>query len=113
VANQLPVDARIGISSTELRVIASNASSGPIGTDAGIWITPLTGLETFPLPNDLDFHQQSILQRLCEMKIDYLFVGEVGQPFDRNRMIAMPEWYKPLLSMPKTGVYEITGCNDS
>jgi hypothetical protein len=33
----------------------------------------------------------------------------MGQPFDADRIKTHPEWYRPLLSMPKTGVYEVTG----
>jgi hypothetical protein len=45
------------------------------------------------------------------MEIGYLFVGEAGQPFDTDKIKEHPEWYRPLLSMPKTGVYEVTGCD--
>ena len=110
VANQLPVHARIGVASTELRVVASNISQGLVGADAGIWITPLTGRATIPLPNHLEFDQQPILDQLCDLGIDYLYVGEMGQPFDVSKVLTRPEWYTPLLSMPKTGVYEVVGC---
>ena len=38
---QLPADARIGISATELNVLASDSFEGYVGGDAGIWVTPL------------------------------------------------------------------------
>jgi hypothetical protein len=110
VANWLPVDARIGIASAELKVLQSESSEGNVGADAGIWITPLTGRVTIPLAYDTDFSRQATLERLCELEIKYLFVGETGQPFDVDRIKTHPEWYRPLLSMPKTGVYEVTGC---
>lgn len=109
-ADQLPVEARIGIASTDLKVMSYEASEGTVGADAGIWITPLTGRVTIPLSYDTDFAQQITLEHLCELKIEYLFVGEMGQPFDAGRINSRPEWYRPLLSMPKTGVYEVTGC---
>ena len=111
VANQLPVDARIGIASTELKVMVSESSEGDVGADAGIWVTPLTGRVTIPLPNGLEFGQQTILEKLCESNISYLYVGEKGQPFDTGKIVSRPESYRPLLSMPKTGVYEVTGCD--
>lgn len=111
VADQLPVEARIGIASTELKVMASEASEGEVGADAGIWIAPLTGRVTIPLPNTSAFDQESTLKSLCELGIGYLFMGETGQPFDADSILAHPEWYRPLLSMPKTGVYEVIGCN--
>ena len=111
MADQLPVEARIGIASAELRVLQSESSEGDVGADAGIWITPLTGRVTIPLAYDTDFSRQATLERLCEMEIGYLFVGEAGQPFDTDKIKEHPEWYRPLLSMPKTGVYEVTGCD--
>ena len=110
MAKQLPVDARIGIASTELKVMTSDVSEGDIGIDAGIWVTPLTGRMTIPLPNDLEFGQQSTLEKICDLKINYLFVGEKGQPFGVEKIASHPERYKPLLSMPKTRVYEVIGC---
>jgi hypothetical protein len=111
VADQLPVEARIGISSTQLMVISDQLSQGDAGADAGVWLTPLTGRMTIPLPNTSAFDEESTLQSLCELGIGYLFVGEIGQPFDTSKILARPEWYRPLLSMPKTGVYEVIGCN--
>lgn len=113
IANQLSADARIGISSTELIVIASNVSTGIMGADAGIWVMPLTGRITLPLPYQFEFDQLLEMERLCELGIDYLFVGESGQPFDVKKIISRPGWYRPLLSMPKTRVYEVIGCNDN
>lgn len=111
MANQLPADARIGISSTELKVTTSESSEGNVGADAGIWITPLTGHVTFPLPFDMGFDQLSTLERLCELGIGYVYVGEIGWPFNVAKITSRSEWYKPLLSMPKTGVYEVIGCD--
>jgi hypothetical protein len=111
MADQLPVDARIGISSTQLKVMASEISEGDVGADAGIWIMPITGRTTIALPNTSAFDQEPALKSLCELGIDYLFVGEIGQPFDASKILSRPEWYRPLLSMPKTGVYEVIGCN--
>jgi hypothetical protein len=110
MSNQLPVDARIGISSTELKVMASESSEGDVGADAGIWITPLTGRATFPLPYNSNFDERATWEGLCELEIDYLYVGEAGYPFNADMIGSHPEWYRPLLSMPKTRVYEVVGC---
>jgi len=111
MAKQLPVNARIGIASTQLKVLTSDASEGDVGADAGIWITPLTGRVTFPLPYNSDFNDPAIWKIICEKQIGYLFVGEIGYPFDNRKLMAHPEWFRPLLSMPKTRVYEVLGCN--
>ena len=109
VAKQLPVDARIGISSTQLKVI-SETSEGDVGADAGIWITPLTGRVTIPLPYNTDFNDTATWEIICEKRIGYLFVGQAGDPFDSGKIDAHPERYRPLLSMPRTRVYEVVGC---
>ena len=110
IENQLSVDARIGIASTELRVVAANVFEGDVGGDAGIWITPLIERRTVPLSYDSEFDQQEVLDLLCAKKIEYLFVGELGQTFDVERLGIRPTWYRPLLSISGTRVYEVVGC---
>ena len=112
MADQLPVDARIGIASTALKVVVDDIPEGDVGADAGIWITPLIDRMTIMLPSDLDFGQQSSLNTLCNKSISHLFVGELGQTFDITRLNLRPIWYRPLLTLPRTRVYEVTGCSD-
>ena len=109
--NQLPVDSRIGISSMELKVVVMDIVEGYVGGDAGIWVTPLIDRATILLPYDLDFDKQVVLDILCSRGIDYLFAGELGHTFDNIKLNSRPEWYRPLLSFPKTRVYEIIGCD--
>jgi len=108
---QLPVDARVGIASTVLKVVVDDIVEGDIGTDAGVWVTPLTGRVTILLPNDLDFDQGAVLELVCQKNVQYIFVGELGQPFNMMRLNSRPIWYRPLLSISKTGVYEMIGCD--
>jgi hypothetical protein len=109
--NNLPPDARILISAVELMVLASDSFQGYVGGDAGIWITPLTDRHTIPFLNYSDFSQQTTLDSLCEFKVSHLYIGETGQTFDDSQISIHPEWYKILLSMPKTKVYEVIGCD--
>jgi hypothetical protein len=106
----LPANARIAISSTELRVLASDSPQGAAGGDAGIWITPLTGRTTIPLPYQSDFSQPAIFDILCKRRARYIFVGEKGAIFNNNLLSAYPDQYQILLSMPTTKVYQVTGC---
>ncbi|GAB4462471.1 MAG: hypothetical protein Kow0070_21510 [Anaerolineales bacterium] len=110
-AAQLPLDARIGVSAMPLDVLPGAAPEGDVGTDAGIWITPLTGRVTLLFPFFADFSQRAVLDILCRDKISHLFVGERGRTFERSLLDSRPDWYRPLLSMPQTAVYEVTGCN--
>jgi hypothetical protein len=111
MADQLPVDARIGISSTVLKVVVDDVVEGDVGADAGIWVTPLTDRVSVLLPNDLHFDQKHVLDNICEKRISHLFVGEMGQSFDVSYLNSSPTWYRPLLSLPRTRVYEVTGCD--
>jgi hypothetical protein len=107
---KLPAKARIGISATELKVLASGSFEGYVGGDAGIWITPLIERVTFPIRYDTNFNEQASLDELCQRQISHLYVGELGQSFNFTQINAQPAWYKALLSMPKVKVYEVVGC---
>lgn len=107
----LPADARILVSAVDLIVLASGTAQGYLSGDAGAWITPLTDRVTIPSPYNSDLGQRGIFDDLCEMQVNYIYVGEIGQTFDASQLIAHSDWYKPLLSMPRAGVYQIIGCN--
>ena len=106
----LPADARILTSSSELRVLATDSFQGSAGADAGTWINPLTSRATLPLPYFSDFSQQTTLDTLCNMQVNYIYVGEAGLTFDDTKIAPHPDWYKALLSMPKVKVYQVIGC---
>lgn len=106
----LPSKARILISSTELRVIASDSPQGAAGGDAGAWITALTDRTTISLPYQSDFSQQAIFDTLCQRGAEYIYVGETGATFNNGLLTAYPDRYKILLSMPTTKIYQVTGC---
>ena len=106
----LPVDARILTASTELRVLATDSFQGSVGGDAGIWINPLTGRSTIPMPYFSDFSQQTTFDSLCKMGVTHIYVGETGLTFDDTKIAPHPDWYKILLSMPKVKVYQLIGC---
>jgi hypothetical protein len=110
IANQLPINARIGISATELKVLVSGSFEGYVGGDAGIWITPMINRVTLPLRYDTNFSEQATLDDLCQKSISHLYVGALGQVFDDSQLNAQPGWYKLLLSMPKVKVYQVVGC---
>ena len=106
----LPVDAHIVTASTEMMVMATDSFQGSVGGDAGIWINPLIGRGTIPLPYLSDFSQQTTLDSLCTMGATHIYVGETGLTFDDTKITPHPEWYRILLSMPKVKVYQVIGC---
>ncbi|MEO7840116.1 MAG: hypothetical protein ABIU06_12265 [Anaerolineales bacterium] len=111
IDQNLPADARILVSAVDLIVLASGTAQGYLSGDAGAWITPLTDRVTVPRPYNSDFDQRDVLDDLCTMEINYIYVGEKGQTFNASQLMAHPDWYKPLLSMPKAGVYQTVGCD--
>jgi len=111
IDKNLPTDARILVSAVDLIVLASGTAQGYLSGDAGAWITPLTDRVTIPRPYVSDFNQREVLDDLCKLEINYIYVGEIGQAFDASQLTAHPDWYKSLLSMPRAGVYQIVGCD--
>ena len=106
----LPSEARILTSSTELRVLASDSFQASVSGDAGAWITPLTDRATIPLPYYSDFGQQTTFDTLCQLEANYIYVGESGTTFNNEQIEPYPNWYKVLLSMPNVKIYQVTGC---
>jgi hypothetical protein len=113
IDKNLSSEARIAIASTELRVFISDAPQGAAGGDAGIWITPLTGRTTVPLPYQSDFGQPLVFDTLCRSDAEYLYVGDTGATFNDALLAAYPDRYKVLLSMPRAKVYQLIGCPQS
>lgn len=113
IDKNLSSEARIAIASTELRVFISDAPQGAAGGDAGIWITPLTGRTTLPLPYQSDFGQPHVFDTLCHWDAEYVYVGDTGATFNDALLSAYPDRYKALLSMPRAKVYQLIGCPQS
>jgi hypothetical protein len=107
----LPKDALILTSSTALNVLPTDEYQGSAGGDAGTWVTPLIGLPTTSLPFHTDFSQQETLNTLCNVGVDYVYVGQTGYFFDVSGMPVQPDGYRIVFALPKARVYEVTGCD--
>lgn len=108
--DHLPQDAQILVSSTELRVLPTEAYQGSAGGDAGTWIPPLSGRSTIYMPYNTDFSQQQTVVNLCQLGVDYIYVGKTGWGFDDSRMPLQPNAYQVLFALPNARIYEVTGC---
>jgi hypothetical protein len=106
----LPADARFLTSSTDLNVLPTDQYQGSAAGDAGAWIFPLTGRPVFLLPFNTDLRQSQTFEMLCEQQVNFIYVGKTGWTFDEASLNAQPEAYKLLLDLPKTKIYELTGC---
>ncbi len=107
----LSPDAHILIASTSMNVLPSGPSGGPTGTDAGIWIPALTGRNVTFAPFDIDFRSTGTLEGLCQMQVDYVYVGGTTQNFNADQLQSKTDWYKGVLFLPNAQLYQLTGCN--
>jgi hypothetical protein len=110
IAENLAQDALILTSSTMLNVLPTEEYQGSAGSDAGAWVTPLTGRPSTSLPFQTDFSQQQTLDTLCQSNVNYIYVGQTGYFFDDSGMLLQPDGYRSVLALPKARVYEVTGC---
>lgn len=106
----LPQDARILISSTELKVLPTEEHQGYAGGDAGIWINPLINRTTILMPFNTDLSQQQTVDILCQLQIDYVYVGKTEASFNDAGMPSQPDTYKVFFVLPNVHIYEVTGC---
>ena len=107
----LPHDARFLIAATQMNVLPSGPSQNLAGTDAGIWISALTGRKTTTARFDTDFRSKDILAWLCQKHIDYIYIGGTDQVFDAVQFYARTNWYKKTLSLPNVQLFQVTGCS--
>jgi hypothetical protein len=106
----LPSDTRILIPSTSMNVLPSGPSGSPTGTDAGIWIPALTGRNVTYAPFDIDFRSTGTLEGLCQMQINYIYVGGTTQRFNAAQLQSKADWYKGVLFLPNAQLYQLIGC---
>jgi hypothetical protein len=107
----LPTDARILTSSTDLNVLPTKEFQGSAGGDAGTWINPLIRRVTLTMSFVTDFSQRQTLDTLCQSQVDYVYVGKTGWPFNDAGMSSQPDAYNLIFELPNAKVYEVTGCN--
>ncbi len=105
-----PPAALTAISSTELRITASSRNPQTAGSDAGVWITPLTNRPTFLLPFSTDFSRSDTLSFLCKHEISNIYVDDKPQSFNRASVEEKPDWYKNILFLPGAQIFQVTGC---
>jgi hypothetical protein len=106
----LPANAKIAIASTDLSLTAFSAPMSGIGTDAGIWVAPLTGRMTLAMPYSTDFISQSTHDLLCQQQVMHIYVGGLPRSFPPNFEDAKPEWYKTIFFLPGARVVQTLGC---
>lgn len=100
----------IAIAAAELSARSFSDSPPYAGTDAGVWIGPLTGGTTVRLPYELDFGREDTLQQLCDQDISYIYRGGTQRSFGPSGLNDRPEWYRTIFNLPGAQIIEIAGC---
>ncbi len=103
-----PADARILIASADYSL--GQATLRGAGTDAGLWVAPLTGRVAVTFPHFSDFRQASIHDQLCYGNISYLYVGGKDMSFNADAILASPDWYRVVLSLANARIVQVLGC---
>ena len=103
-----PADARILIASADYSL--GQATLRGAGTDAGLWVTPLTGRVAVTFPHFSDFRQASIHDQLCYGNISYLYVGGKDMSFNADIILTSPDWYRVVLSLANARIVQVLGC---
>lgn len=107
---QLPADARIVIAGADLNIDSFSAPMQGTGTDAGIWIMPLSGRVVTSLPYFTDFGSQEIYQSLCQQQVTHIYVGSRPQSFQTDFFQARSVWYEVIFHLPDTQIIRVLGC---
>jgi hypothetical protein len=109
IKRNTPQDARILIAVTDYSLGQSVLSGG--GTDAGLWVTRLTGRVAPVLPYSINFSQEDIHQQLCWGEVGYIYVGNKDLSFNGDLMQSRPEWYQEALTLPQARIVQVLGCD--
>ena len=110
VRKNTPADAKLLIAADPLKVTPGTSPQNLSGSDAGIWLTNLTGRATLKFPYYSDFDKKSTQMELCQKGINYIYAGD--QPFSFNRSLHLSEqdWHQEVVSLPNVRIYKITSC---
>ena len=108
----LPADARIAIASTNFNLNAFGRPMQGAGTDAGIWVAPLTQHTILTLPYSTDFVTQSTRDILCQQHVTHVYVGARPQSFESDFAEAKPAWYETIFSLPNARILQVINCRE-
>jgi hypothetical protein len=109
---RLPADALIAIASADLNIDAYSAPMQGTGTDAGIWVAPLTGRAVFSLPYVTDFITQDTHDILCQNHVTHIYIGARLQSFSSDTLKENPEWYQTVFQLPNARIAQVQGCGN-
>jgi hypothetical protein len=103
IEENLPKNSRILISTD----MDFNTKSVKVGTDAGIWITPLTKVKTIKFDYRTDFSDPALHDRLCRENMKYIYVSAVNTSFSIPLIESNKKNYSPLIVLPDSRLYSV------
>ena len=81
------------------------------GTDAGIWLFPLIGVQTNKLPYDISWEASNEIEQAClaGAREIYIYMGGLEFSFD-NSLLNKAEWADHVFLSGKTVIYKVNRC---
>ena len=82
-----------------------------LGTDAGIWIQPLTGRKTKKRPFDISWLAPDVTADICQFESVYIYIGGGQFGFSLSKEIEISTRYQKVFSREDVSIYSIN-CSD-
>jgi hypothetical protein len=81
------------------------------GSDAGIWITPLTKLNTNKMRYNLNWNDYKIFPQGCNPNLSevYIYTGGIDYSFSNKELLSI-NWFELVYSSNSTSIYKISKC---
>jgi len=81
------------------------------GTDAGIWISPLTGTATNRLPFNINWQLADDLEEICRAGAREIYIYAGGRQFSfRRQQLGLLAWAQPVFQARETVIYQVASC---
>jgi hypothetical protein len=92
-------------------ISAYTAGRAVVGTDAGLWITPLTGRPAAEMPYNIDWSSPAAFEQACRFGAQetYVYAGGKASSF----LMGKPSYgvgIRLAFQSGKTSVYQLVGC---
>jgi hypothetical protein len=82
-----------------------------LGTDAGVWVNPLLGLNTNKIRYDSEWVQSSDVGSLCASSINDVFIYAGGRPFSfSNEQLSQKIELQEVFRAGEIRIYQLSGC---
>lgn len=107
---ELPQEAILLIASQKLSFTPDTTRFSTAGSDAGLWVIPLSERGTIAFPSGTDFAQPGTFEKICSLGVDYIYQGNRPGSFNESSLIAKPDWYGAAFMLPEVKIHQVIGC---